>query len=111
MVALSIIAITLVVVGGLRNRDVVYHNEIRQIVKATLLAQKRMTDMEMEEDIINLGESSGQFEEPYEEYHWVQSVVPTPFEFAWEVRIKVLWGLRSHESVQLVSYVLEESKL
>jgi general secretion pathway protein I len=111
MVALSIIAITLVVVGGLRNRDIVYHHEIRQIVRATLLAQERMTDTEMEENIINLGESSGQFEEPYEEYHWVRSVVPTPFEFAWEVRIMVRWGLKPHESVQLVSYVLEESKL
>ena len=111
MVALSIVAITLVVVGGLRNRDVLYHDEIRQIIRATLLAQERMTEVEMKKEIIGLGESSGQFEPPFEKFNWTQSIVPTPFEFAWEVRVGVLWGLKPHESVHLVSYVLEENKL
>ena len=110
MVALAIVAITLVAIGGLRNRDIVYHAELRQMIKATLLAQERMTVVEIAEDFPGAGERSGQFEGPYKEFSWTQSVVPTPFAFAWEIQIQVRWGKRSHEVVRLVSYILEEEE-
>ena len=111
MVSLAIVAITLVVVAGLRNRDIIYHHEIHKMVKATLLAQERMTLLEIAEEYPDFGEIAGQFENPYEDFSWVQSTVPTPFEFVREIRVVVRWGLEPHESVLLVSYGLEEDEI
>ena len=111
MVALAIVAITMVVVGSLRNRDVLYHGDVRQIIMATLLAQERMTAFEMEEEFPEVGEISGDFEDPYHQFHWVQTVASTPFEFARQVRLSVYWGSgRPEESVEVISYVLEGEK-
>jgi general secretion pathway protein I len=108
MVAMAILAITLVTVGSLRNRDMLYHNDVRRIITATLLAQERMTLSEMAEKFPETGERSGEFEK-YPQYRWTQTVLTTPFDFAREVRLKVYWGSgRPEESVEIISYVLEE---
>jgi general secretion pathway protein I len=110
MIAMAILAITLVTVGSLRNRDILYHEDVRQIITATLLAQERMTLLEMAEEYPALGERSGEFDdERYPQYRWTQTVLTTPFDFAREVRLRVYWGSgRPEESVEVISYVLEE---
>ncbi len=108
MVALAVVATALVMVASLRNRDLLYHDEIRHIIQATLLAQERMTASELVKGgFPDLGESSDRFEEPYDQYDWIQVVTPTLFDFAREVRVQVRWGPKPHESVELTSYVLE----
>lgn len=110
MVAMAILAVTLVTVGSLRNRDIVYHREIRQIITGTLLAQERMTTLEIEDEVPAYGENSGGFEAPYEGFRWVQIVTPTLLDIAREVRLQIRWGEKPQDMVELVSYVLEEDK-
>ena len=109
LVALAIVATALVAVSSLRNRDMLYHDEARHMIRATLLAQERMTQTEVSPKFPDLGESSEGFEAPYDQYQWVQTVIPTLFDAAREVRIKVFWGPKSHESVEVTNYILQGS--
>jgi hypothetical protein len=108
MIALAIVAVTLIAVGGLRNRDLLYHDEIRLMTRAALLAQARMAEIQAGKDLPGLGPSSGEFEEPYTRYVWEQQVNSTPFEFAREVALRVRWGEKPHEEVEVISYVFDE---
>jgi general secretion pathway protein I len=108
MVALVVVSFALVTVSSLRNRDMTYHGEVRHIIRATLLAEEKMTDLEIKIGLPDFGESSARFEAPFEEYEWFQRVIPTPFEFAREVQVDVRWGAKSHESVGLTNYVVSK---
>jgi general secretion pathway protein I len=106
MVALAVVSTALVMVASLRNRDIVYHGEVRHMIQATLLAEERMTVVEVMQGVPDFGESSDRFEEPFDQYEWLQTVLPTVFDFAREVHIIVRWGPQSHESVELTNYVV-----
>ncbi len=108
MIALSILAVVLVAVSSLRNRDLLYQALARDMTTATFLAQHRLGQLEVE-GFPALGESAGGFDAPYDRYKWVQSIAATPFEFAREVRVSVHWRtLTAEETVELISYVMEE---
>jgi general secretion pathway protein I len=106
MIALAVVATALMMTGSLRNRDILYHDEARRIIQATLLAQDRVTDMETEDQFPDLGVTSDHFDQPNEEYEWMQTVTPTLFDVAREVHVKVSWGSKANESVELTTYVL-----
>jgi general secretion pathway protein I len=106
MIALAVVATALMMTGTLRNRDILYHDEARHIVQATLLAQERVTEMEVKEKFPDLGVSSDRFEAPNDEYEWLQTVTPTLFDVAREVHVKVSWGSKKNEAVELTTYVL-----
>jgi general secretion pathway protein I len=108
VVALSILAVTFVVLLGLRNRDILQHQEARSMTQATLLAQKKISEVEMG-DFPSLGVVAGDFPEPDNRFNWTQTVTPTPFEFARQVDIVVAWreGERQ-ESVLLTTFVVDE---
>ena len=108
MVALSILSITFVVLLGLRNRDILQHQEAQYLTRATLLAQQKASELEMG-DFPVLGISSGEFPEPDDRFRWTQTVVPTPIEFAREVKVEVSWeDGRRRGSVDVVTYLMEE---
>ncbi|HEY5594228.1 MAG TPA: prepilin-type N-terminal cleavage/methylation domain-containing protein [Nitrospiria bacterium] len=110
MIALSILAVTFVVLLGLRNRDILQHQEARYLTRATLLAQQKISEVEMA-DFPALGVLGGTFPEPDEIFDWTQTVLSTPFDYAREVRMDVGWKEGEHRnSVVLVTFVMDEKK-
>ncbi len=110
MIALSILAVTFVVLLGLRNRDILQHQEARYLTRATLLAQQKISDVEMG-GFPDLGVSTGTFPVPDEFFDWTETVSSTPFDYAHEVRIDVSWKDGEHRnSVALVTFVMEEKR-
>jgi len=107
MVAVSIMAMVLVTLLGLKNRSMQDVALADRITMATMLAKRVMTDT-----VINLKkpspplEDGGEFAEAeLKEYAWKRSVSLTPFAQIMEVRVAVLWneGTRQ-EMVELVGY-------
>ncbi|HEY4484735.1 MAG TPA: prepilin-type N-terminal cleavage/methylation domain-containing protein [Nitrospiria bacterium] len=108
MAALAILAVSFVVLLGLRNRDILQHQEAQYLTRATLLAQKKMSETEMA-GFPDIGILTGEFQEPDEIFSWTSSVSGTLFEFAREVRVEVRWkeGERIR-SVDLITYMAQE---
>ena len=108
MAALAILAVSFVVLLGLRNRDILQHQEAQVLTRATLLAQKKMSEIEMA-GFPDVGILTGEFPEPDEAFTWTESVSGTLFEFAREVRVEVSWkeGER-RRSVDLITYMAKE---
>ena len=108
VVSLSILAVTFVVLLGLRNRDILQHQEARYITRATLLAQKKMSEVEMA-GFPPLGVVAGDFPEPDDIFNWTQTVTTTPFDFAREVNVTVTWREgEGQQSVILDTFVVDE---
>lgn len=113
MVALAVIAVAFVALLGLRNRDIVLHDEARAVIAATALAQQRMADATIG-GFPDLGTSEGRFDDVHARYTWRQEVSPTGLfstDLVREVRVRVAWGDPSrNERVDLVSYVFRRPK-
>jgi general secretion pathway protein I len=109
MIALAIIAVAFVALLGLRNRDIVMHDRARAVIEATALAQQRLSET-LVGAFPDVGVSEGQFDEGHARYAWRQSVSPTPFDFAREVRVSVIWDPPQNEHVDLVSYAFQKGK-
>ena len=107
MFAVGILAVSFVVLIGLRNTDIAITLEVKHMTAATLLAQKKMVELEAE-GFPPLGIVSGEFNEPYDFYTWTQTVNSTPFDFAREVRIDVAWKDGEQErSLDLVTFLVQ----
>lgn len=105
MVAVSIMAMVLVSLLGLKNRSMQDVALAEHMTTATVLAKRTMVDV-MFSRPSQPAEDEGQFpEEEYKDYTWKKTVSPTPFAQIMEVRVAVLWkeGERP-EMVELVSY-------
>jgi general secretion pathway protein I len=113
MVALAVIAVAFVALLGLRNRDIVLHDEARAVIMATALAQQRMADATIG-GFPDLGTSEGRFDDAHARFTWRQEVSPTGLfstDLVREVRVMVAWGEPSrNERVDLVSYVFQRPK-
>ncbi len=113
MVALAIIAVAFVALLGLRNRDIVLHDEARAVIAATALAQQRMADATIG-GFPDIGASEGRFDDEHARFTWRQEVNPTGLfstDLVREVRVTVAWGEPSrNERVDLVSYVFQRPK-
>ena len=114
MVAVSIMAMVLVTLLGLKNRSMQDVALAERITTATMLANRLMTETVVMDTVASLKKSgqtledAGEFaEEEYKDYSWKKSVAPLqiPVGQIMEVRVAVLWkeGTRE-ESVDLVSY-------
>ena len=107
LVALAILSIALVVLLGLRNRDVDLVNTTRDLITATALARMKIVETQVE-SFPDLGETTGEFGDDYSQFHWYKAVSSTPFDFVREVRVSVKWGQADRETVELVKYVFQE---
>jgi general secretion pathway protein I len=107
LVALAVLSLALVVLLGLRNRDVGLVTETRYLTAATALARMKMVETGME-GFPEIGEMAGEFGEGYPEFRWHRVISSTPFDYVREVRISVMWGKNDREGVELVNYVFEE---
>jgi general secretion pathway protein I len=105
MVAVSIMAMVLVSLLGLKNRSMQDVALAEHITTATMLAKRAMVDVILSKPRLP-AEDEGTFpEEEYKDYAWKKTIAPTPLFQVMEVRVAVLWkeGTRE-EVVELVSY-------
>jgi general secretion pathway protein I len=105
MVAVSIMAMVLVSLLGLKNRSMQDVALAEHITTATILAKRTMVDVLFSRPR-QPAEDEGTFpEEEYKDYTWKKMVTATPFVQLMEVRVAVFWkeGERP-EMVELVSY-------
>jgi len=95
MVAIAILAVSLVVLLGLRNRDVQLQSYARDMTRATLLARE-MAETADVEGTPELGYVEGDFGPDQPGFHWQRQVTPFLSEFIGdkvrEVRVSVIWG-------------------
>jgi general secretion pathway protein I len=57
-----------------------------------LLAQRRLTEVELQSDTLSGGEQQGDFGEEFPEYRWRQVVEPTEYQNLYKVTLTVQWG-------------------
>ena len=106
MVALAIIAFTVVTYVHSQNTSMAFLNESSSVTVATLLAQGRMIMLEGS-NITGALEREGIFEDAqYEHFRWKERVVSTPLPNILEAHVEVFWddnrGLRSVELISMV---------
>ena len=122
LIALSILALTLPIMLGLRNFDLDLHVRAGDITAATMLAQEKLMETEVS-TVFPLGETSGDFRNPApgvqsvfndqnraEKYRWKRVVTTTPLPAVREVKIQVIWpqGM-TDEMVEVSTYVFSSS--
>ncbi|HSG05353.1 MAG TPA: prepilin-type N-terminal cleavage/methylation domain-containing protein, partial [Nitrospiria bacterium] len=112
MVALAVLAVSFVVLIGLRNTDIAITQEVQHITRATLLAQKKIAELEAQ-GYPPLGIISGGFEDPDDLYTWTQTVNTIgliPEDFAREVKVEVNWkDGEQTRSIDLVTFMVDPS--
>jgi general secretion pathway protein I len=95
MVALAILAVSLVVLLGLRNRDVQLQAYARDMTRATLLAREMAATVDAQ-GTPELGYIEGDFGPDQPGFSWQRQVTPFMSEFIGdkvrEVRVSVIWG-------------------
>jgi len=109
MVALAVLSISLVVLLGLRNRDIALSERARRITEATLLGRQKMTEVSIS-GFPAFGETRGTFEDEHvSQYTWRQEVRQTPFEEVREVLVQIVWkNKNAEESVRFTSYLFDD---
>lgn len=107
MIALAIIGIALVTLLGLETRTIQLAERQQRVTQATLLAQEKMTEIEIGEQSRSvLGESEELFESPFDLYRWSVTSEPTPLPAIEMVTVTVAWGKAgSTEQVELTSFL------
>jgi general secretion pathway protein I len=121
LLALTMLAIALPVLLGLANRDIELLGCARAITAATLLAQEKLVETEVN-GFPPIGEQRGDFQvlipsmatEQDVDYlprafWWTRTVNVSPLEEIREVRVRVSWPRgRTEEVVEVTSYVFQE---
>ena len=95
MVALAIIGIAMVALLSLGNRSIGVHDRLQHLTQATLLAQQKMSESELEArrgGVAQLVDGEGVFTEPFADYRWRIEIISTPLPAVQQVTITVLWG-------------------
>jgi len=106
MVALAIVSVALVSLLALGNRSIVTHARLQRLTQATLLAQQKMANTEVDARLGRLVQNrqEGVFPEPYDLYHWRLEFADTPLPSIKMVTVTVIWGEEAkNESVDLTS--------
>lgn len=105
MIALAVLAISLTVLLGLRNRDIALSGYSGHLTEATLLARQQIAEITFA-GFPDLGEKEGDFGEERPGYRWKQEVKQTPYDVVRELNLDVLWkeGGRE-ESVRFTTFV------
>lgn len=109
MVALAIIGIAMITLLSLGNRSIAVHSRLQHMTQATLLAQQKMAETELEarnKGVAQLADSTGEFAEPFTDYRWRIAITGTPLPVVQMVTITVLWGEEErNESVDIISFL------
>jgi len=96
MIALAILAVALVALLGLRNRDVELQAYARDVTRATLVARQMALTVDAD-GTPEMGFTEGDFGTDRPGFAWKRQVTPFMAEFLGdrvrEVRVSVLWGV------------------
>ncbi len=109
MVALAIISISMLALLTLGNRSIGVHDRLQHLTQATLLAQQKMAESELEArrvGVAQLADSTGGFVDPFTDYRWQIEIVNTPLPAVQMVTVTVLWGdADRNEGVDVTSFL------
>ena len=109
MVALAIIGIAMVALLSLGNRSIGVHDRLQHLTQATLLAQQKMSESELEArrgGVAQLVDGEGVFTEPFADYRWRIEIISTPLPAVQQVTVTVLWGDEDrNEGVDVTSFL------
>lgn len=107
LVAMTVLAVALVSLLGLHNRNLALSMSAQRLNTATLLAREMLSRTQLEGTAATRG-ASGDFEElhpgRYPEFRWARTLRQTPIEGLWEVRVSVAWGERASETCELILF-------
>lgn len=111
MIALAVVAIALVTLLGAGSRSIDVHGRLQKITQATLLAQQRMSEIEIQAaggSGLPLLEEEGVFEAPFEQFRWRVLYEDSPLPQLKIVTVTVAWGEeRRNEMVDLNSFIIQ----
>lgn len=106
MIALAILGIALVSVLALGNRSIEVNGRLEHITQATLLAQGKMTEVEVESRGQQVLATEGAFPAPFDDYRWRLGFEDTPLPSVRMVTVTVLWGEeKKNEAVDVTSFI------
>jgi general secretion pathway protein I len=94
---------------SLGNRSIGVHDRLQHLTQATLLAQQKMSESELEArrgGVAQLVDGEGVFTEPFADYRWRIEIISTPLPAVQQVTITVLWGDEDrNEGVDVTSFL------
>jgi general secretion pathway protein I len=107
LVALAVLAVALVSLLGLQNRNLLLSMQAERLSTGTLLVREMLTRTQLEgPDAARV--TSGDFADfhpgQYPEFRWHRTVRPAPLEGLWELRVGVTWGERADEQAELTLF-------
>lgn len=107
MIALALVSIGLIALLGLGNRSIAVGERVQRLTTATLLAQQKMTELELAAAAgSNLQADQGDFAPPYELFRWRSEFSTTPLASVRRVDVIVIWGdEKRNELVDLTSFL------
>lgn len=108
MIALAIVAIALVSLLGLANRSIGVQERLQRMTRATLLAQEKMTEIELASEAKTLvyEPAEGVFAEPFSDFRWHLKFTDTPIPVVTQVTLTVAWGAEErNEAVDLSNFL------
>lgn len=108
MIALAIVAIALVSLLGLANRSIGVQERLQRMTRATLLAQEKMTEIELASEAKTLvyEPAEGVFAEPFSDFRWHLEFTDTPIPVVTQVTLTVAWGAEErNEAVDLSNFL------
>lgn len=104
MIAMAILAMSLVAVFYMQSQSISMAGESRFITTASLLAQHKMADIEADESLDNQSQK-GDFAPEHAEYVWTVQVTDTPIAKLKRIEINILNKMMTKgENYQLVFY-------
>ncbi len=109
MIALAIVGVAMVALLSLGNRSIGVHDRLQHLTQATLLAQQKMAESELEarrDGVAQMADSAGAFAEPFTDYQWRIEINNTPLPAVQMVTVTVLWGEEErNEAVDVTSFL------
>lgn len=108
MVALAIVSVALVSLLSLGNRSIAAQTRLQKLTHATLLAQQKMAESEVDSRRGKLQRvpQQGLFAPPYAEYSWRLAFAETPLPAVTLITVTVTWGdEQQNEAVDVSSFL------
>ncbi len=107
LVALAVLAVALVSLLGLQNRNLLLSMQAERLSTGTLLVREMLTRTQLEGP--DAGRvTSGDFAEThpgqYPEFRWHRTIRPAQLDGLWEIQVGVTWGNRADERAELTLF-------
>jgi general secretion pathway protein I len=109
MIAVAILGAALVTILSLNSRSILLGSESASILLATMLAQEKLGEIEIERPL-KAGWSSGNFE-LYPEFHFQREVAPTKVNGLKQVILRVSWSNQGQEEeLEIITYIIGDEE-